>query len=283
MEIKMNTLITDLTYDEYDALPGIRSSNLMKMRKSMRYYKWATEQEDRRETPALKFGKLFHEAMERPSKFFETYVVQPRFDKRTKGGKQGHEDFLKSLGPTQLSIEADDMHILTGMLNAASAHPFVKNLLKEGQRESVLFTVDPETGEPIKCKYDFLTKDGEGVDFKTTIDAEPLAFTREIFRDERMYHLQGAHYTHCGKVAKVVDPNVFIVVAFEKSPPWEISVNILDHVTLTEGEKWRRHLMQQYSKAKKTNMWPGYTPKARVVIPLPWVEQPPSEHEDMGV
>lgn len=273
-------LIQGLTYDEYAKVDGLRASDLKIIKRSPAHWK-AAKEAPKKKTDALAFGTLFHTAIEHPAKFLDLYRVEPKVDLRTKAGKEVLANFRAESRPDAILVPHDWADDLVGMLRSCMNHKLLKNLLKDGVRETSLFVEDPQTGVLLQCRPDFVSAKGFLVDIKTTRDATQNFFLQEIFSSRfsgsPFYALQAAHYAHCARLSQACNGDSFIFVAIEKEPPYGIMIYPMDEGCLGPGEQWRFDLTKLYAECKAKNEWPGYPERAVQVFPPEWVELPPME------
>ncbi len=273
--IEQGILIQNMSFEQYSEAPGIRSSDLQMMRRSPAHYRY--EKDNPKEaTPAMVKGQAMHKALLEPGDFLKNMVVKPEMDRRTKEGKIAFEQWGEFLlaNPQAIVVDQETLKNMPLLLSAIEKHPFTGNLLKNGIRETSVFHIDEVSGELCKGRIDFLTQNGEEVDIKTTIDASPAAFNKRIFGDDYLYLLQASHYLKAGETTGKINPDVFVFVAIETTPPFGISVNVVETFSLEEGHKWRRHLIKKIAECKKTGIWPGYDTKAKIAIPPSWFHAP---------
>lgn len=82
-----------MTNKEYREAEGISRSDLFKISRSPKHFKY--EQENPAEqSKALLFGIALHSYVLEPEKFKEEYAIIPNCDKRTKAGKETYRQFL---------------------------------------------------------------------------------------------------------------------------------------------------------------------------------------------
>jgi len=269
-----------LSFEEYEKLEGLRASGLKLLHRSPAHFKSHAE----RETPALRFGRLFHLAMQNGERFMDLLRVEPDFvgftrdgkeSSRSKEAKEKKEQWKKDLPKECIVMTHAEADTLIGMVRAVQAHRLLKNLIKNGVRETSLQVDDPETGLKLKCRPDFISETGYCVDFKTTIDARPRQFIRHIFDEHGYFYiLSAAHYAHCGKVSGAYRSDRFFFVAIEKEPPHGITVFPMDSGCLDVGESHRGPLTKLYAKCLREDDWPCYPVKA-VPVEIPgWVQYP---------
>jgi hypothetical protein len=287
---ELNKLIPGLSYEQYAEVGFVRASTLHRMRRSPAHYQ-AELAHPAPKTEALEFGKLFHFAVENPERFLDTYVLEPEFVGKTKDGKDStrsaeakakREAWYSDQKPGTTIVKRDWADPLVGMLKSCMRHKLVGNLLRNGLREVSCFVEDPETGEGLQFRPDFVSELGYMIDFKTTRNANPNSpfFRNQIFStrydEDPMYMLAAAHYTHGAKVARLTGlrSDSMTLIAIEKEYPYGIGIYPLDIGCIGPGEQWRQHLTALYRTCRQTGRWPCYPEKAASVVPPTWVELP---------
>jgi len=272
-----------LSYEDYDAIPGLRSSDLKLLKRSPLH--WKTAREKKQEpSEAQEFGKIFHSMIENGEDFLQNYKIEPVFIGKTKDGKEStrsaaakeaRDRWYADLRPGAIVVKEAWIETLLGMMAAVKKHRLVGNLLKNGVRETSLWVEDPETGVVLKCRPDFISEQGFLVDIKTTRNAHQDEFFWDIFGTRGyFYSLQAAHYNHCLRVAGISPGESATIVAIEKEPPYGIMVYPLDVSNLGPGEQWRAHLTKIYAQCLETNTWPCYPEKAHELITPERIELP---------
>lgn len=242
----------------YDDAGAIRRSNLWEMRKSPAHYKYAVEHiED--PTPALLFGTAAHKYILETDEFWNSYILAPEVDRRTKAGKEAWAKYTDDLNETRKSgITIADYLIIEEMDQAVKANLIAAELLKTGEHEIPIFWTDAQTGLACKCRPDCLTTyNGEKyiVDYKTTQSCEAGAFERSC--RYYGYQLQAAMYTE-GVFNTSMNVCKFAFVAQEKKPPYAVRVYFCDSGFIDEGMELYRQLIDRVAECEKTGLWPGY-------------------------
>ena len=87
----------DLPYEDYAQIPAFRSHDLTSVIKCPFSWKY---RKDLEQTPALLEGRVQHTVFLEHHKFNEEFVIQPKFDRRTKDGRADYEDFMANIGKT---------------------------------------------------------------------------------------------------------------------------------------------------------------------------------------
>lgn len=244
-----------MTGKEYRAHPAISRSELWHISESpekFRYYK----DNPQPPTPALLFGQLFHKMALEPETLWDEFAVAPDLDRRTKAGREAHNEFISSLGDK--TVVTNDMYYQSKqMCEALYNNAFAKKLLC-GEREKTFFWTDELTGEQCKCRVDCITQVGELpiiVDLKSCASAETEAFMKSAINHG--YDFQSAMYGE-GVRANTGVGHGFVFIAIEKEPPYAVNILQADKLFVTRGYDIFRELIGIYHECKMTDNWYGY-------------------------
>jgi len=138
----------DISNEDYHNGDGVSKSNLDDIAKCPGIYQWkkkAPECEEKK--AALNMGTALHCLLLEPQCFDERFLVIPKFDLRTKKGKDDREQFINEhYSPDRIIITEDEEQKLRLMRDSAFAHPNAKKLLEmDGHYESSIYWIDDET------------------------------------------------------------------------------------------------------------------------------------------
>lgn len=239
-------------YNEIQALSYSGAKQIL--RSPMHYQAWLKE--ERKETPALKLGRLAHLALLEPAKFNETVKVGPDVDSKA---KKEWKDFAASLAEGVEAVTPDEFNTISGIVDSAElalAHLKVNGNVWETEQ----YIVGEYNGVPIKGRPDLITEiDGQRVcvDLKTCGDASPWAFGRDIY--EYKYHLQQAVYQVLTKTER------HILIAVEKEAPFGFRVYTLDEASAAAGKALMDEAVALYSACSSLDKWPGYDHNATTI------------------
>ena len=243
--------------NEYNALPGIRRSDLWAMRQTPMHFKYRIENPED-PTPSLIFGQAAHKYILEPETFFDEFEVVPKVDRRRKEGKEIIRAF-EQLNEGKTFITAEEMQQIYRMSAALKKNDTVRELFSGDYRTEVPYTwVDPETGERCKVKIDLLTEQNGMpviVDYKTTASCADGAFERSARKYG--YHFQAGMYTEGVRRCSLEDRE-FIFIAQEKDPPYAVRVYWCDTDFVERGMEIFHSLLEEYHECKQNNDWPGY-------------------------
>lgn len=253
-------LYTDVSYDDYENWDAVRASTLKHFDRSALHARHEMIHAPK-ETPALKFGHAFHTAILEPEKFATQYIVSPKVDGRTSRGKQLNAEFeAKRAALGALGITDYESSQMDAMRSAVMAHPLAKLLIEgAGKNEVSGLWVDPETGELCKLRADRLAlMYGYSVviDLKSADDASRPTFSKAIanyrYAEQAAFYLDGLN---------VLGPceRRFVFIVVEKEEPYGVAVYELAPEGIEAGRRRVRRHLEMYAKAKKSNVWPGYS------------------------
>lgn len=257
-----------LDAEHYHAMPGVSNSGLRDFARSPLHY-YSLHLDLNRPTPAEKAGQLegtlAHCAILEPGQFDARYAVGPDVSRATKEWKAWEAS------ETRQAIKPQQSAVARSQARSVRLLPDVAALLSVGQPEVSAFWIDEATGEPCRCRPDWVrpVADGRGVillDVKTCSDADPEEFARQVAR--KGYHRQAAWYTDGYQAASGQPVLGFVFVAVEDAWPFAASAVMLDDEGLQRGREQNRALMESFAECRRTNVWPGYG-SAIVPITLP--------------
>lgn len=265
-------LLSDIPFDAYCMAEGINASGLKEIMRSPAHYAHA-QAHPRAQTPALKFGQLVHRAVLEP-KLMPLVFQLPELNLRTNQGKQELAAWREDLPENAVEVSRDDYVQLQGVVEAARAHTMLQRFLSHSRTEQTLFWHDA-AHDNVRCKarYDLVSdKTNVIADLKTCQDARHDAFSRDAYKYG--YFLQCAHYLEGARVTGVANPDQFVFIAMEKTPPYAIALYTVDADSLNLGHQQRHEAMQAYTECKASNVWPGYSPKFEPLSAPPWAAWP---------
>jgi exodeoxyribonuclease VIII len=189
-----------------------------------------------------------------PELFDQNFFGMPKFDLRTKEGKQIKED-LERAHPGKVGIKYEHFvnfpAISRNVRTSAVAKHFLSNLKPE---VSAFFERDG-----IKCKARFDAwneKLGCIIDLKTTENASRRVFEKSIFNYG--YHRQAAWYLHAANKLGLKAKH-FVIIAVEKKAPFLCAVYRLKDDVIELANKEINELLKLYNDCEKSDHWPGYS------------------------
>ena len=277
---------TGVPMSEYHKWDAASNSRLSRLLKSPAHLKAAMD-EEYTETPAQRQGRVSHTAILEPDEFESRYVVIGQCDGKTKSGKRcsrsgavyregqsfcGQHDPKPGVaheGPEVISESERDVAL--AQRDKVFSRAAAKTLLTgSGEVELGVLWHDQETDVLCKGRWDRHSPDIAGgaiVDLKTTKDASRLEFERSIFNFG--YFRQAGLYLSGAQVRRLPAKR-FVIIAVEKTPPYEVAVYRLSDSATEEGLKQSRLLLRRYAECAESGEYPGYPDRVVDVFLPPW-------------
>lgn len=264
--------LVECSNDEYHSAPGISKSHLDVINgKSPRHY-WHKYLNPNREpenaTPAKVLGSAIHSIVLEPDLFKQHYVPNPGIERRSNAGKAEWAAFCAENAGKGILEDAQYQTCLQ-VRDAVYADPLAGNLLRApGKAEQSFWALDPDTGELIKCRYDYLHEGGGvAVDLKSTEDASPAGFGKSVFNYR--YFLQPPWYFDVLDILYGETPKTWAFLPIEKDPPYVCGVYYATEDQMRAGRDIARRDFMRIVEMKKANTWPGYTGDGPLPVELP--------------
>lgn len=170
-----------------------------------------------------------------------------------------------------IPVKRAELELIDAMSEAVLAHPDARPALEAaGWPEASVFATDPETGLPLRCRFDYLAEGHHvGIDLKTAGRGASLRqFTRAI--EDFGYDVQHGHYVHTAQLAELpVETMAFI--AIETDPPHGVNVIVLDQGWSEMAMQRARRARLRYAECLASGEWPAYLPGIKYASAPPWV------------
>ena len=245
----------DIPAEDYHRIEALSSGGCKLLLRSPAHYWWQREN-PREASDAMNVGTAVHIGVLEPERWDDEIVLMPKFNRRSNAGKAEAEAWEAAhVGKVWLD-EADHAKALA-IVGSVRRHPAAQRLLAEGVAERTLMWNDARHGTPCKARIDWHRPDGAMVDLKTTRDASPNAFGRQIA--DLMYHVQAAHYWIGAEHALDASPLYWAWIAVENEAPYCTAVYVLQADALRLGLRRQERAVQLYTECMKRGFWPGYS------------------------
>lgn len=274
----------DLDIDVYHAMPGISKSGLDEIDRSPAHY-FAWHLDPMRPPPKDRSGQLegslAHCAVLEPDAFSVRYATVPPDAPRRPSAtqwtaKNSNEDsiaakawWLEFNGRNEGKTIVTAAQYETAMRQAQSMRrlPEIAEALDRGKPEVTAMWIDPETGEPCRCRPDWVADCGGRrvilLDVKTYSDASADEFRRQVAR--KRYHVQDAFYSDGYAAATGVDVMGFVFVAVETEWPYAANALMLEERSREQGRADYRRNLNTYSECHHRGHWPGYGDQIQLI------------------
>jgi hypothetical protein len=246
-------------FEQYVTMEGTNWSLLKHIDTSPADYKWARDN-DRPDTAALKMGRYIHALIFEPDTIAQDYAVftgeGTRASKEYKAFAAEHPDVT--------IFKANEVGLMEQTAQAVRAHPLVRPYLDMGGvYEHTLTWTDEETRLRCKCRLDWYIPEANIlIDFKSAATVDMRRFVSNMMRFG--YPGQLAHYSNGIRANYNKAPDQVILIAAEKSPPFDVLVMPIGDEMRTIAADHVADLMRKLKTCTDTNEWPG-----RYTEPMP--------------
>ena len=250
----------DMTNEEYHASDAISSSAVKTVLKSS---VWHWKNQVQKETTAMIRGTAVHDFALEGGK---NTVRGPE----TRRGNAWKEAVENAEGKTVLpEKEYDEAQHIAEALFVDPACAKQLNC-KDGRKEYSIFVECPQTKLKLRCRPDLYNPhDMVMSDVKTTVDASPTGFNREIYSKWR-YDVQAAFYKYVAELAgwKVMH---FAFLAVESNPPHAAHMHVMSLDAMSQGHQDMMFALEQIAEAKLKDDYSLNWGKFTMIHPPSWV------------
>lgn len=268
---KLHGIYSDIPDEIYHKCIGLSRSALMLFDKDpIKYhYRYIEGNNNTETTPALEFGKMFHELLLEPDKFDNTYVSDKFAFILGSRNSNKYKDAINTFKfefPNKKIIQFKDHEQLIEMRKAIRSNDMVRFLLDTpGYIEHTIFWKDPIRKILLKCRLDKLILDTPFDDYKTRNFIIDLKSTLHVFEFESsiskyQYYVQHPWYLDGTKYALGIKDIQLLFIATDKEAPYFSRVGQLDTPSEGLGCKVARDMIDRFSNALQN----GFIPKPRV-------------------
>lgn len=186
---------------------------------------------------------------------------------QTKAAKEQRE---KAREAGLIPLLAKDVEKAQAMADAVHAHPLAATYLAQGDAEHWLYATEPETGQGLRMRADWMTQQDRLylIEYKTAADANPNVFARKAY--DFGYHIACAFAVTCARLLELDESPAYLTIVQEKEPPYLVSVCEFDMDAYLLGRKQMQQAIQTYQRCMETGEWPGYDQTIHSISLPPW-------------
>lgn len=228
-------------------------------------FKWFKDnpQTKKKTTKPQAIGRAFHCKLLEASLFKSRYAVSPFDSFRTKASQLWADE---QTAACLTILTKDQVDMIDQMEQRARENPLFSHVFRRsGSRKEVTVVAQhPETGLLLRARLDLLVAGNTLVDIKSTLDASPEGFGKQVWNLE--YGFQCAFYLRVCNLANVGNEKKeeFVFFAFEKEPPYLSEFYCVPHALIAYCDKILSARLYMIASAMKTNKWKGYTDSNKI-------------------
>lgn len=259
-------LVESMSNDKYHACPQFSSSQLKDMlRSGAHFYSNNILKEVERETKAaMNFGTLAHTLFLEPEQFENEFVIAPKFERRTKAGK---EEALawEQANQGKILVDAEQVEAAKRIvvnLQKLSSYADMQN--NYGMAEASIFFTDPVFDLPLRIRPDWhiapckTFPNGLILDLKTTTDARAHAFSKKC--SDFGYDLSASMYREgFQQYYQTEQKPDFVLLVAESSIPFNVKQYKASDLFLSVGDTRYNKAKELLAESLLINEWDGYS------------------------
>lgn len=243
------------TWADYFTLPATNWSRLKILDKSPLAFRYA-EDHPAADTDQTATGRYVHAAIFGPETILRDFLVW-------EGRRQGKAwEVARAQHADKTILRAADAAEAEDMIAAVRTHPDVKALLADPDTrvEQIVQWSDTATGARCKSRIDIINPRLRVLaDLKTTKSIDVRRFGHDIARYQ--YHGQLAYYSMGVEAALGWRPERHLLIAVEKSAPYDVAIFEMGGDALLVGADKCRALLTLLRDCTERDHWPGRHPK----------------------
>lgn len=261
---------------------GVASAGVLRLlgEQTPAHYRAWVDGTDQGDTPAMAFGRAYHDRVLLPDLFEKLYVGEPidapaRPTDAMRNAKNPSPSSIERVAfwndwdaknAGKVALPTESFALIETMYAALMRNPDAAEQLAEGESEVTLCWDDEGTGLRCKARADRWNRRRRFMaDLKTTDDASERAFSHSVVKYG--YDITHAHYSEGAKALGEPIGSYRLVVQ-EKRPPYLAIVYQLDAAGESRGYEIRQRSMETMAECLKNNTWPGY-PRGVQPLALP--------------
>jgi len=248
---------TNMEDSTYRQLEAVSQSAIKQMLKSPAHYQHyiSTPSE---ETDAMVLGTATHLSVFQPQHFHEEVVMMPKFDRRTKEGKAGAEQFLLENG-NKISLTPDHYEQCISMTEAVRNSPTFIKYTETGNPEVSIVADTAFDNVKAKGRLDWVNHEHRVIlDLKTTSETANNYGIKKAIKKSG-YDIQALYYIHLMKALHPDTEYRFVFCFVEKEAPHGVRfIEIIPSDLLFNCMPKVTDAFKSLSKCLTNNVWPSY-------------------------
>lgn len=258
----------DISSSEYHDGPGLSRTRLARLLSGTPLeFKRGVEVE---ETDAMRLGTATHMAILEPERFRELVRPQPKWDRRTKAGKEAEALWLEA-HQGKIGVPEEDYAVAQRAADMVRSKRGPATALREGRAEVSLYW--EQGGVLVKSRPDFIDFErGIVVDVKTTKSSPDDAQYVRTMVDYYGAMQQAMILNGAAALGKKIEACYLLMVTLTEPLDMRLVQVSLDW--LEYGEQQFLKALRIYKECSASNSWPGYADLGVQEVACPeWVRK----------
>lgn len=237
-------------------IKALSQSRLKEYAKSPAHFKASMENtDDDTYNPVFAEGKAWHVALLEPHRFAEACVIEPRFDRRTKAGKQQYDEWHET-SKGKIAIPEDTCATIVRTVEMMREDNMLTPFLTGGIAEIACVAKHPKfEGLWCKAKLDYWHPQTNFIlDLKTTHSIEDFMYSMHKYD----YLLQAAFYTDLVQHLTGETVAGYGILAVEKKKPNAYKIFMPTDMAIDYGRRRYHKFMSKHLECLRNDKWPVY-------------------------
>lgn len=242
---------------------------ILRDRSPAHYKAWAEGLADKKDSKALKMGRIVHCAILEYDRFTREYLLMPNFGAMQSSKNRAERDaWLKDQAPGAIIVDVEQLSTAKAMRESILRHKTARLIIENGKPEVTMRWIDQRTGLRCRARIDwYVPSMGFAMDLKSTLDAGPREFARSIAKFE--YHVQHCFYASGTKDLGAPIEN-YLILAAEKEAPNAVGVYHIDAAAEERGFEILDKTMAKLAECVRTNTYPAYSDDIETITLPGW-------------
>jgi len=183
--------------------------------------------------------------------FKTKYIVAPKYDKRTKIGKESYTFFIEQESVGKIILTEDENNIIQQIRTNLLINQEFERKIMQSNYNCSSYVFDKKTEIGIKLRLDVFLENEYAIDFQSCKESSPIKFKSEV-----EYH---KHFLNAAIYKDFLGIKEYIFVACESQAPFQVCLYALSDEMIVQGRKEYRMSLDLLKWSLDNNYWCNYT------------------------
>ena len=200
---------------------------------------------------SLSLGLCIYEKMLNKQLFEEKYITSPKFDRRTKVGKDEYEKFINVHSQGKIIMPEETSALINNTVTNIIINKHFYDKITDADYGKSCYIIDEKTGLNVKLRLDVFFENKYVLDFQNSKESSPKQFQIEV--DYNNHSLTAAfHEDFLG----IKD---YIFISCENKAPYQTCLYTLSKKRTNLGRKDYRMALDLLNWSFENSFWCDYT------------------------
>ena len=205
---------------------------------------------NKKQIEVFSLGLCVYELLFNETIFNEKYIVSPKFDRRTKLGKDAYANFTEFESVGKIILSEEENLLIREISTNVLINPELYNQIADSNYNKICYVEDKKTGLKIKLKVDIFLEKKYFFDFQSCKESSPTKFKTEI-----EYH---NHNLTAAFILDFLNMKDYIFVSCENKAPYQVCLYSLSKQFLISGREQYRMALDLLKWSYDNSFWCNY-------------------------